>query len=162
MTNKPIEKFLLALRTLIASQTLSPSDPTTHEQIFRFQQTLSKLLEPLPSKAMEVINTEFNTLLDASKDLARHNNEFLQQHYNSASHVQACLKVRQLIDPSTSEKNQQDAIRTLALDGSSLDDAIRGLGLLEEWKAEPKYKDDYLAAAHKRWPEASAFEKKAK
>ena len=94
---------------------------------------------------MEVINAEFNTLLPASTDLAKHNNEFLQQHHDSASHVQACLKVRQLIDPSIAEKNQQDVIRTLALEGSSLEDAVRGLELLEEWKADPKYKNDYLA-----------------
>ena len=110
---------------------------------------------------MEVINAEFNTLLPASTDLAKHNDEFLQQHHDSASHVQGCLKVRQLIDPSTAEKNQQDVIRTLAQEGSSLEDAVRGLELLEEWKADPKYKNDYLAAAHERWPEASAFEKKA-
>ena len=109
---------------------------------------------------MEVINAEFNTLLPASTDLAKHNDEFLQQNHNSASHVQACLKVRQLIDPSSREKSQQDVIRTLALDGSSLEDAVRGLDLLEEWKAEPRYKDDYLVAAHERWPEASAFKQK--
>jgi peptide alpha-N-acetyltransferase len=109
---------------------------------------------------MEVINAEFNTLLPASTDLAKHNDEFLQQNHNSASHVQACLKVRQLIDPSSRENNQQDVIRTLALDGNSLEDAVRGLDLLEEWKAEPRYKDDYLVAAHERWPEASAFEQK--
>lgn len=74
--------------------------------------------------------------------------------------MQACLRVRQLLDPSTSEKNQQDVIRTLALEGSSLEDAVRGLELLKEWKAKDQYQDDYLAAAHERWPEASAFKKK--
>ena len=108
---------------------------------------------------MEVINAEFNTLLPASKDLAKHNDEFLQQHHDSAAHVQACLRVRQLIEPTSSEKNQQDVTRTLALDGSSLDDAIRGLELLEEWKAESRYKNDYVAAACERWPKASAFAK---
>ena len=106
---------------------------------------------------MEVINAEFNDLLPASTDLAKHNDDFLQKHHDSAPHVQSCLRVRRMLDPSSSEKNQQDLIRTLALAGCSLDDAIHGLELLEEWKAEPKYKDNYLAAAHERWPEASAF-----
>lgn len=73
--------------------------------------------------------------------------------------MQACLRVRQLLDPSGSEKNQQDITRTLALEGSSLEDAVRGLELLKEWNAKDQYQDDYLAAAHERWPEASAFKK---
>ena len=109
---------------------------------------------------MEVINAEFNDLLSASTDLAKHNDDFLQKHHDSASHIQACLRVRQMLDQGTSEKNQQNLIRTLALGGCNLDDAVRGLELLKEWKAEPKYRDDYIAAAHERWPEASAFASK--
>ena len=109
---------------------------------------------------MEVINAEFNDLLPASTGLANHNDDFLQKQHDSAPHVQASLRVRQMLDPSSSEKNQQNLIRTLALQGCSLDDAVRGLELLEEWKAEPKYRDDYIAAAHERWPEASAFASK--
>lgn len=62
-----------------------------------------------------------------------------------------------MLDPSSSEKNQQDIIRTLAPEGSSLDDAVRGLELLKDWKAEASYRDDYVAAAHAKWPEAIAF-----
>lgn len=153
------EKFLLALRTLIASHKLSPSDPITHEQIFCFQRAISKLPEPLPPKAMEVINAEFNTLLPASTDLTKHNDDFMQEHHGSAAHVQAALRVRQELDPSSSEKNQQDVIRTLALDGSSLEDAVRGSDLLKQWKAKDQYLNDYVTAAHERWPEADAFEK---
>lgn len=67
--------------------------------------------------------------------------------------------MKQFLDPSSSENNQQDVIRTLALEGSSLEDAVRGLQLLKEWKAKDQYRDDYVAAAHERWPEASAFKK---
>lgn len=109
---------------------------------------------------MEVINAEFNDLLPASIDLVKHNDDFLQNHHDSASHVQACLRVRQMLDPSSSEKNQQDLIRTLALEDCSLDDAVGGLELLKAWKAKPKYRNDYIAAAHERWPEASAFASK--
>lgn len=66
--------------------------------------------------------------------------------------------MRQFLDPSGSgEKNQQDVIRTLALEGCGLEDAVKGLGLLKEWKAKEQYQDDYLAAARERWPEASVF-----
>ena len=47
-------------------------------------------------------------------------------------------------------------IRTLALKGN-LEDARRGLDVLRGWKAEKKYIDDYLAAAHVRYPNATAF-----
>ena len=109
---------------------------------------------------MEVINAEFNNLLPASTDLAKHNDDFLQKHHDKASHVQACLRVRQMLDQGSSETNQQNLIRALALEGCNLDDAVHGLELLKEWKAEPKYRDDYIAAAHERWPEASAFASK--
>ena len=109
---------------------------------------------------MEIINTEFNILLPASTDLAQQNDEFSRKHHNSVEHVQASLKVRRLLDPSSDEKNQQDLIRTLALEDRSLQTAIRGLELLVEWKAKSQYLDDYIAAARERWPEASAFEEK--
>ena len=51
-------------------------------------------------------------------------------------------------------------MRTLALEGSSLHDAIRGLELLKKWKAQDQYEEDYVTAAQERWPEATAFAKK--
>ncbi len=110
---------------------------------------------------MQVINSEFNTLLPASTDLAKHNNEFMQEHQNSAPHMQAGFRVRQLLDPSSLEQNQQDVIRTLALEGCSLEDAVAGLEQLTESKPKAQYVNDYVAAARERWPQASAFEKKA-
>ena len=68
--------------------------------------------------------------------------------------------MRQFLDPGSSEKNQQDVIRTLALEGIGLEDAVKGLELLKEWKAKDQYQNDYLAAARERWPEATAFQKK--
>ncbi len=159
-TNQLAEKFLLALRTLLASHALSPSDPVTHEQTIRLGHTFRTQTEPPDRKIQEVIAAEFDPILPVSADLSKQNDEFLQKHNESAPHVHACLKARQFLDPSSSEKNQQDVIRTLALEGSSLEDAVRGLELLKEWKAKDQYQEDYLAAAHERWPEASAFKKK--
>lgn len=85
----------------------------------------------------------------------------MQEHHNSATHVQAGLRVRRLLDPSSLEKNQQDVIRTLALEGCSVQDANDGLEYLKDSKAKTQYVDDYTAAARERWPEASAFEKKS-
>ena len=107
---------------------------------------------------MDVINTEFNNILSASADLTKHNDDFMQEHRESTSHVQSCLKIRQLLDPSRKEKNQQDLIRTLALEGCDLEDALNGLELMRGWGPNSGYSKDYICAAHARWPEASAFE----
>ena len=58
------------------------------------------------------------------------------------------------------DENCKDAIRTLALDGSTIEDAARGLNLLTEWKADKKYRNDYIDAARARWPECSMFSEK--
>ena len=61
-----------------------------------------------------------------------------------------------ILDPASKENCSQGMIRTLALKGN-LEDARRGLEVLRGWKAEKKYIDDYLAAAHVRYPNATAF-----
>ena len=154
------EKYLLALRTLLISHALSPSDPTTHEQTIRLGHTFRAQTEPPDRKIQEVIAAEFDPILPASTDLSERNDEFLKDHHDSASHVRACLRVRQFLDLDSGEQNQQDVIRTLALEGIDLEDAVEGLELLKEWKAKDQYQDDYLAAARQRWPEASAFQKR--
>ena len=160
VTNIKLEKYILALRNLLASHALLPSDPTTHEQAIRLGHTFRTRTEPPDRKIQEVIAAEFDPILPASADLSKYNEEFLQKHHESAPHVQACLKVKQFLDPSSIEKNQQDVIRTLALEGSSLQDASRGLDILKEWDAKGRYRDDYITAAHERWPEAIVFKKK--
>ena len=115
------------------------------------------LPEPPSPKVLEVINSEFNKILPASTDLAKHNDEFLQRNHDSAAHVQASLKVRQLLDPASTEKNQQDLIRTLVLEQCTLEDSVQGLDLLKAWNAKEQYVNDYTAAAQHRWPEATAF-----
>ena len=62
------------------------------------------------------------------------------------------------MEKGSGERNQQDFIRVLALEGCSLVDAKRGLEILKGWGAEQRYVDDYLAAARERWPEANVFE----
>ena len=65
-----------------------------------------------------------------------------------------------MLNLESKEENCKDVVRTLAIDGSTLEDAFRGLDLLVEWKAEEKFRNDYLEAARVRWPECSRFAKK--
>lgn len=153
-------KYLLALRTLLAQHALNPTNPTLHYQSTKLRQTLAQLTEPLPGKISEIIDAEFSPHLPPDIDLSKHNDDFLKRHHNSISHVQAALRTRQkLKKPEESkEANCKDIIRTLALDGATWEDAERGLNILTtEWKADKKYVNDYIDAAHARWPECSRF-----
>ncbi|KAL8721680.1 MAG: hypothetical protein Q9225_001680 [Loekoesia sp. 1 TL-2023] len=151
------KKYLLALRCLLATQSIDSSHPLYHEQSIRLRQTLNSLPEPLSPKIFEILESEFSSLIPPDADLLKLNSDFLAKNNESAAHVQASLKVRQLLDHKTSDDNQKDVIRTLALPSVSLEDAVGGLELLNDWKAQSRYREDYIASAHERWPEATAF-----
>lgn len=108
----------------------------------------------------EVIESEFSPILPKDADLSQYNSDYLSKHHDSAAHVQISISTRHFLEPKTHEDNHKDILRTLALDSVSLKDAIRGLKLLNAWKAEQRIRDDYIAAARERWPEACAFETK--
>ncbi len=153
------EKYLLALRCLLAARSIDSSNPTTHEQTVRYRRALNSIPEPLNAKLSEVIESEFSPILSKDADLSQYNSDYRSKHHNSAAHVQVGISTLYFLEPKTHEDNHKDILRTLALDSASLNDAIRGLKLLNAWKAEQRIRDDYIAAAHARWPEASAFAK---
>ncbi|KAL8831127.1 MAG: hypothetical protein Q9170_005429 [Blastenia crenularia] len=155
------KKYLMALRCLVAAQSIDSSNPINHEQAVRLRHNLKSLPEPLPPKASEVLESKFSPLVPSDADLWKLNADFLAKNNESAAHVQASLRVRQMLDPETSDDNQKDVIRTLALPTVPLEDAVQGLELLNEWKGPSRYREDYIAAAHERWPEATAFMSKA-
>ncbi|KAI4164684.1 MAG: hypothetical protein LQ342_001658 [Letrouitia transgressa] len=152
------KKYLLALRCLLAVQKLDTSAAAIHEQSCRLRYTLNALTEPLSSKTSDVLETELSQLVAKDADLLSLNNAYLTNNGESALCVQAALRVRQMLDPSTTEENHKDLIRTLALESSSLEIAIQGLIHLREDDAQPKFQDEYAAVAHRRWPEATAFQ----
>ncbi|KAL8705870.1 MAG: hypothetical protein Q9201_001018 [Fulgogasparrea decipioides] len=151
------KKYLMALRCLLAARSTDPSHPLIHEQSIRLRHTLKLSPEPLAPKASEILDAELSPLVSPDADLLKINADYLATNNGSAAHVQASLRVRQLLDPKSADENQKDVIRTLALPSVSLEDAIRGLDLLKFWKAPAQYQDDFAAAAHERWPEATAF-----
>ena len=108
---------------------------------------------------MDTLDAEFSTIMPKDADLMKLNSDFLIKNGNSARHVQASLRARQVLDPKSAEENQKDLMRILALNDVSLEDAICGLDQLKEWKAQQRFQDDYVAAAQQRWSESSAFGK---
>lgn len=153
------EKYLLALRCLLAAHSISPSNPATHEQLIRLRHTLTNVPSPSP-RVSQVINTELATILPEDTDLAAFNSEFLAQNSSSVKHVHSFLHARQYLDPGTQQQNQKDLLGTLDLEEISLRDACVGLEILNKWEVEPATRNEYKAIAHGRWPEASAFKEK--
>ena len=106
---------------------------------------------------LEIFECELGALATKDSDPEKLNGDFLQEHSGSAPHVQAALRARvAILDPTSTKKCSQDMIRTLALEGN-LEHATNGLNTMREWRSEQRYIDDYIAAAHARYPEASVF-----
>jgi N-alpha-acetyltransferase 15/16, NatA auxiliary subunit len=119
---------------------------------------VDSLSVPLPPTVKEVIDSCFD-LLPTSTSLSAHNDDFLLKHSQSPAHVQSGLRIRQLLEPSTHSKNEQDLVGSLGLKMATLDNAREGLELLTEWKSEQQVKEKYREAARQRWPDATLFAK---
>jgi len=142
-----------------------------HEQSIRFRQTskwplrlisnlltetVAKLSETLASEVSQVIKETF-TAPAVDADLKAFNDSFLHKHPESASHLQAAYNVRHILDSTTKSQNEQDLIKVLDLSDVTIQQALAGFGLLEEWKSEKQVKDDYRAKAASRWSDATVF-----
>lgn len=117
---------------------------------------MDTLSEPLPPPVAKVIDSTF-TLIPTSTSLSDYNDSFLSKHSKSAPHVQAGLKVRQLLDSSSLPQNEKELLATLDFDTIELQDVKNGLSLLGEWKSGSEAREAYINAARKRWPEATVF-----
>jgi hypothetical protein len=62
-----------------------------------------------------------------------------------------------MLDNSSKAQDEVDLLKTLDLEGITIQEAQTGLKLLEQWKSEQKVKDDYRANAAGKWSEASVF-----
>ncbi|KAL8782481.1 MAG: hypothetical protein Q9195_009635 [Heterodermia aff. obscurata] len=158
------KKFLLALRCLLTSHSLSPSNPTIHEQLLRLRHALNNhpASSPFPAPVSSLLETELSKLLARDTDLTQHNDTFLATHKLSAPHIHAALRARYaLASPSeleaVKEEGQKELLKTLELgeEGCKLEDAVRGLELLRWWDVS---EEAYRAKARERWPEATVFE----
>ena len=98
---------------------------------------------------------ELNPLFPSSNpDLKKLNEDFLAEHKDNPSHLRAGLQARQYLHPDSRKENQKVLLEQLDRKDSSLEDAIAGLELIREWDGDVK---EYVAAATKQWPEATAF-----
>ncbi|KAF1364842.1 N-alpha-acetyltransferas-like protein 15 [Lizonia empirigonia] len=151
------KKYLLALKCLQAARELDAENPKAHEQSVRLRQALSKASD-LPAEVSQVIKNTFTTpAVDA--DLNAYNNDFIQNHSESAPHLQAAYSTRYFLNNSTKSENEADLTKMLDLPNITFEQAEQGLGLLDEWKSDEKAKDGYRSKAASRWSEATVFKK---
>lgn len=157
-----LEKFLLALRCLLAAHSLSPSNPITHLHVIRFCHGLRAVSSTLSPHVLKVVNAELTPIIPFDQPLSSFNSEFLARHSSSASHVHAFLRARHLLDASSTEaQNKKDVINTLQFSDISLPEATAGLELLRELGVKEDGREEYKAIAQKRWLYANAFESSA-
>lgn len=103
-------------------------------------------------KLDEVIKANLS-IVPESKDLKAFNDAYLAKNKDCARRTQAGLKSRQLIDPSSQAQNEKDLLA--ALEKADLKEATEGLEVLKLWKSDSKVKEQYLAKAKGRWPDAT-------
>ena len=149
-------KYLPTLKCLLAVQNIDPSHPKCHELGGRFKLALDKLSEPLPKDVQEVIQNLYLSKLDP-KSLEQRNEEYLEKHNQSATHVHSVVRLRNALKPDVEEtksKSAKELQNSLSSPSTTLQQAQSGLELLDEIKAGSDARQGYIAAARQRWPAA--------
>lgn len=154
LTNEMTEKYLLALRCLLASSRLDPSHPKVHTQTIQLKQALNTDLSSVDPEVAPILTSEF-TLLPANTALAQFNNEYMSKHKNDARRTLAGLEVRKLLADDLAPKADADVVGVLSIDGVKMEEAVEGLELLKAWKSSEV--EAFKSAAEKKWPKATVF-----
>lgn len=141
------EKYVLALRCLKAASAIDPDSPKVHEQVVALRVTLNGASD-LTAKVSEVLESEF-TMIDASADLAKFNEEFEVKHKGSARHALSAIKAKKLLgkDQGKCEKELAELIK---LQDIGFDDAVEVLETLRSWRGSGA--DEFRKAAQAKWP----------
>jgi hypothetical protein len=153
-TNALKEKYLLALRCLLAADGLDKEHPKVHEQIVRFKLAIDKNLGDVPPTSADIIKSEF-TLLPTSVSLTNYNDDFLAKSKDSATNTLSGLRVRMLLSPELSSSIEKAVTAILTLPSVTLAEAKEALELLKSWSSSEAPSFQKNAAA--KWPKSSVF-----
>lgn len=145
--NNPLDKLILALRSLNAAVSIDPEHPGVHEQSVAFRLAVSKASDASP-KVLEVIKANFKQV-EESQDLKSFNEDYAKKHSDSPAHRLSAIRVKKLLgeDKAAVEKEVLDL---LSLPVTDSDDAIKGLETLRNWKSGEV--NAYKKAAQEKWP----------
>jgi peptide alpha-N-acetyltransferase len=155
LLTREIEKYLLALRCLLAAAALDKEHSKVHEQIFRFKLAVDKDLEGVPLKSVEIIKSEF-TLLPKSTPLSQVNDEYLTKQKDSARGTLSALRVRKLLSPDSASSCERDVAAVIKLPNITMEEAKEALELLSSWQSAEV--GSFRSGAASKWPKASAFD----
>ena len=148
------EKYLLALKCLLAAWALDKEHSKVHGQLIRFKLAIDENSEALAPKTAAIIKSEF-TLLPASVNLSQYNDEYLVRHKDCARRTVSALKVRRLLSPDKAMSCQKDAANVIKLPSITMEEARETLKLLFSWNSNDI--DSFRAQAAAKWPRATAF-----
>ncbi|KAK4560436.1 hypothetical protein LTR86_005632 [Recurvomyces mirabilis] len=155
------KKYLPALKCLLATRRLQPDHPQSHYQSLRFRRALEEDKTTLDPKVNAVIQENFiSQIADPGKSLETLNEEFLFAHWHSPKHVQAGVRLLELLHPElepAKEKATKHLIQTLGEKGTTIEDAVEGLRVLRELEGSKQGREEYLKKAKERWPEATVL-----
>jgi hypothetical protein len=157
-TNLFIEKYLLALRCLLQTLSISPSDPTGHQQLIRLQHTLTHHASDIVPKVSELIKAELEPIFPSpNPDLKKFNDEWLEKHKLSTEHVLAGLQARQHLNKATKEANENEILHLLGVgrQDTTLANTEMAVDVVKGWHGDV---GRVLEAARAQWPEATAFQ----
>jgi hypothetical protein len=149
------EKYLLALKCLLAASALDKDHSKVHEQVVRFKLAIDQDAEKLSPQAAEIIKSEF-TLLPASASLAQYNDEYLARNKDCARRTLSALKARKLLSPDTAASLQNDAANVIKIPSITLEEAEEAFELLRSWNSSNI--DSFRSQAATKWPKARAFQ----
>ena len=168
-------KWSLALECAKKAKELAPQDPRAHELIVRIRHAVNTLPADEDFKApetKEALLAEAEKLLPKATDLAKYNQEFLDKNKDSAAHIRsgktrthACraavtwtnvswtaLRIRTILNPEV--KDFAPLLSILNSKTVTLEEAVEGLKLLQEFNAEDKAYKEKAAA---KFPHPKAF-----
>jgi N-alpha-acetyltransferase 15/16, NatA auxiliary subunit len=105
-----------------------------------------------------VIKSDF-TLIPADADLQSYNAKWQTQHSESSPHLQSAYHIQYLLGGISKSQAESELQRLLDSSSISIEDALRGLDYLDEWKSDRQTKDAYWEKGAAKWPESTAFQK---
>ena len=152
------EKFLPALKCLLAAAALDKEHSRVHEQTVRFKLAIDETGEELNPKTAEIIKSEF-TLIPASTPLAKFNDDYVSRHKDCVRRTVSGLKVRKLLSPELASSYEKDIAAVVSMPSITFEEAKEVLELLRSWKSPEA--EGFRSKATAKWPKATIFEESA-
>jgi peptide alpha-N-acetyltransferase len=148
------EKYLLALKCLLAAAAIDKEHPKVHEQVVRFKVVMDKDMDGTPPKSLEVIKSEFN-ILPAAMSLTQYNDEYLAKHKDSAKSTLSALRVRAFLSTESASSCEKEIASVIKLPSITMEEAVEAFELLKSWQSSEAAPFKSSAAA--KWPKATIF-----